>query len=85
LARIEGGVPGTKGISLFVVPKYWPTEAGEVGEFNDVNCGGVEHKMGLRGSATSIINFGEDNKCRGYLLGNAPVDGKGAGMARCSR
>jgi alkylation response protein AidB-like acyl-CoA dehydrogenase len=82
LARIEGGVPGTKGISLFVVPKYWPTEAGEVGEFNDVNCGGIEHKLGIRGSATSIINFGEDNKCRGYLLGNAPVDGKGAGMAQ---
>ena len=82
LARIEGCVPGTKGISLFVVPKYWPTEAGEVGEFNDVNCGGIEHKLGLRGSATSIINFGEDNKCRGYLLGNAPVDGKGAGMAQ---
>jgi alkylation response protein AidB-like acyl-CoA dehydrogenase len=82
LARIEGSVPGTKGISLFVVPKYWPTEAGEVGEFNDVNCGGIEHKLGLRGSATSIINFGEDNKCRGYLLGNAPVDGKGAGMAQ---
>jgi alkylation response protein AidB-like acyl-CoA dehydrogenase len=82
LARIEGSVPGTKGISLFVVPKYWPNEAGEKGEFNDVNCGGVEHKLGLRGSATSIINFGEDNKCRGYLLGNAPVDGKGAGMAQ---
>ena len=82
LARIEGGVPGTKGISLFVVPKYWPTEAGEVGEFNDVNCGGIEHKLGIRGSATSIVNFGEDNKCRGYLLGNAPVDGKGAGMAQ---
>jgi alkylation response protein AidB-like acyl-CoA dehydrogenase len=82
LARIEGSVPGTKGISLFVVPKYWPTEAGEVGEFNDVNCGGIEHKLGLRGSATSIINFGEDNKCRGYLLGDPPVDGKGQGMAQ---
>ncbi len=82
LARIEGSAPGTKGISLFVVPKYWPNEAGDVGEFNDVNCGGVEHKLGLRGSATSIINFGEDNKCRGYLLGNPPVDGKGEGMAQ---
>ncbi len=82
LARIEGCAPGTKGISLFVVPKYWPNADGEVGEFNDVNCGGVEHKLGLRGSATSIINFGEDNKCRGYLLGNPPVDGKGEGMAQ---
>jgi len=82
LARIEGCAPGTKGISLFVVPKYWPNDDGGVGEFNDVNCGGVEHKLGLRGSATSIINFGEDNKCRGYLLGNPPVDGKGEGMAQ---
>ncbi|KAF0154110.1 MAG: acyl-CoA dehydrogenase domain-containing protein [Syntrophaceae bacterium] len=82
LARIEGSAKGTKGISLFVVPKYWHNEAGEIGEFNDVNCGGVEHKLGLRGSATSIINFGEENKCRGYLLGNAPVEGKGEGMAQ---
>ncbi len=43
LARIEGCVPGTKGISLFVVPKYWHTPEGEKGEFNDVICGGVEH------------------------------------------
>ena len=82
LARIEGCAPGTKGISLFVVPKFWHTADGEKGEFNDVNCGGVEHKMGLCGSATSIINFGEEGKCRGYLLGDAPVDGKGAGMAQ---
>jgi len=82
LARIEGCAPGTKGISLFVVPKYWHTPEGEKGEFNDVNCGGVEHKMGLCGSATSIINFGEEGKCRGYLLGDPPVDGKGAGMAQ---
>ena len=82
LARIKGCVPGTKGISLFVVPKYWHTPEGEKGEFNDVNCGGVEHKMGLCGSATSIINFGEEGKCRGYLLGDPPADGKGAGMAQ---
>ncbi|MDD5170263.1 MAG: acyl-CoA dehydrogenase [Syntrophales bacterium] len=82
LARIEGSLPGTKGISLFVVPKFWHTEDGEVGEFNDVNCGGIEHKMGIKGSATAIVNFGEEGKCRGYLLGNAPVDGKGEGMAQ---
>ncbi len=82
LARIEGCVPGTKGISLFVVPKFWHTEAGELGDFNDVNCGGIEHKMGIKGSATSIVNFGEAGKCRGYLLGDAPVDGKGQGMAQ---
>jgi alkylation response protein AidB-like acyl-CoA dehydrogenase len=82
LARVEGSVPGTKGISLFVVPKYWHNEAGDIGEFNDVNCGGIEHKMGIRGSATSIVNFGEENNCRGYLLGNPPVEGKGEGMAQ---
>ncbi len=82
LARIEGCVPGTKGISLFVVPKYWHDASGEKGEFNDVNCGGIEHKMGLRGSATAIVNYGEEGKCRGYLLGDAPVDGKGQGMAQ---
>ncbi len=82
LARIEGCVPGTKGISLFVVPKYWHDANGGMGEFNDVNCGGIEHKMGLRGSATAIVNYGEEGKCRGYLLGDAPVDGKGQGMAQ---
>jgi 3-(methylthio)propanoyl-CoA dehydrogenase len=82
LARIDGCVPGTKGISLFVVPKYWPTANGEKGDFNDVNCGGIENKMGLRGSATAIVNYGEEGKCRGFLLGEAPVDGKGNGMAQ---
>ncbi len=83
LARIEGAAPGTRGISLFVVPKYWPTADGEVGEFNDVNCAGIEHKMGLKGSATAVINFGEENNCRGFLLGNPPDEnGKAEGMAQ---
>jgi len=82
LARIEGCLPGTKGISLFVVPKFLPDTNGEKGEFNDVNCGGIEHKMGIRGSATAIVNYGEEGKCIGFLLGDVPVDGKGAGMAQ---
>lgn len=83
LARIEGAVPGTRGISLFVVPKFWPDEKGEVGESNDVVCAGIEHKMGLKGSATAVINFGEEGRCRGYLLGDAPgEDGAGQGMAQ---
>jgi alkylation response protein AidB-like acyl-CoA dehydrogenase len=82
LARIEGCLPGTKGISLFVVPKFLPDANGEKGEFNDVNCGGIEHKMGIRGSATAIVNYGEEGKCIGFLLGEPPVDGKGAGMAQ---
>ncbi|MGE5397145.1 MAG: acyl-CoA dehydrogenase [Chitinophagales bacterium] len=83
LARVEGAASGTKGISLFVVPKFWPDENGNVGEFNDVNCAGIEHKMGLRGSATAVVSFGEENKCKGYLLGDPPdQDGKGQGMAQ---
>jgi 3-(methylthio)propanoyl-CoA dehydrogenase len=82
LARIEGCLPGTKGISLFVVPKYWHDANGEKAGFNDVSCGGIEHKMGLRGSATAIVNYGEEGKCLGYLLGDVPTDGKGAGMAQ---
>jgi alkylation response protein AidB-like acyl-CoA dehydrogenase len=85
LARIDGCAPGTKGISLFVVPKYWHDEKGEKGEFNDVNCGGIEHKMGLRGSATAIVNYGEEGKCKGYLLGDPPVDGRARAWPRCSR
>lgn len=83
LARIEGAAPGTRGISLFVVPKFWPDEKGAKGEFNDVVCTGIEHKMGLKGSATAVINFGEEGRCRGYLLGDPPgEDGTGQGMAQ---
>jgi len=81
LARVEGAAPGTKGISLFVVPKIWVNEDGSLGEPNDVNCGGVEHKMGLKGSSTAILNMGESNNCRGWILGKTPgEDGKGDGM-----
>ncbi len=81
LARIEGCAPGTKGVSLFVVPKYLPDANGEVGKFNDVNCAGIEHKMGLKGSPTCVINFGEENDCLGFLLGDIPgEDGAGKGL-----
>ena len=70
LARIEGDPPGTKGISIFIVPKYRVNDDGTQGEFNDVNCGGIEHKMGIKGSATATLNFGEDGKCIGELLGD---------------
>ncbi len=83
LARIEGAKKGTRGISLFVVPKYWPDASGEAGEFNDVNCAGIEHKLGLRGSATAVVSFGEENNCRGYLLGDPPdAEGNAYGMAQ---
>lgn len=79
LARVEGAAPGLKGLSVFVVPKYWLDEKGEAGEFNDINCISIEDKMGMKGSATCLINFGEDNNCRGYILGDPP-DENGAGQ-----
>jgi len=69
LARIEGGPPGTKGISLFLVPKVWVNPDGTLGEPNDVYCTGIEHKMGIHGSSTASLSFGESGKCRGILLG----------------
>ncbi len=69
LARIEGDPAGTKGISIFMVPKYWVNKDGSKGEFNDVTCSGIEHKMGITASATCTMNFGDEGKCRGILLG----------------
>ena len=63
LARIEGDPEGTKGISIFVVPKFLINKDGSLGERNDVYCTGVEHKMGLKGNATSSLSFGENGKC----------------------
>lgn len=69
LARVEGGPPGTKGISIFIVPKIWVNDDGSLGQPNDVVCTGVEEKMGIHGSATCSIALGGKGKCRGYLLG----------------
>ncbi len=70
LARIEGDPSGTKGISIFIVPKFTVNDDGSVGKSNDVVTGGIEHKMGIKGNATATLNFGEDGKCIGELLGN---------------
>ena len=69
LARIEGSPQGTKGISLFIVPKIWVNPDGSLGEMNDVYCSGIEHKMGVAGTSTCTLNFGENGTCRGILLG----------------
>ena len=69
LARIEGDPPGTEGISIFIIPKYKVNDDGSLGEFNDVNTGNIEHKMGIKASATCTLNFGDDGKCIGELLG----------------
>ncbi|SHF30731.1 Acyl-CoA dehydrogenase [Desulfofundulus australicus DSM 11792] len=83
LARCEGAAPGTKGISLFIVPKIWVNEDGSLGEPNDITTLAIEHKMGIKGSATAMLSFGDEGKCRGILLGNPPDEnGKGEGMAQ---
>jgi alkylation response protein AidB-like acyl-CoA dehydrogenase len=75
LARIEGDAPGTKGISLFLVPKYLIDDNGSLGARNDVVCTGIEEKMGAHGSPTCSMSFGENDNCIGYLLGE-----RGRGM-----
>lgn len=69
LARIEGAPLGTKGISLFLVPKFWVNSDGSLGDFNDVVCTGVEEKMGIHGNATCSLTLGGKGQCRGFLLG----------------
>jgi alkylation response protein AidB-like acyl-CoA dehydrogenase len=69
LARIKGAPQGIKGISLFIVPKIWVKADGSLGEPNDVFCTNIERKMGLHGSATCGLGFGENGCCRGILLG----------------
>ena len=69
LARIEGAPAGTKGISLFLVPKYRVNNDGSLGEFNDVVCTGIEEKMGLHGNCTCSLTLGGKGNCIGELIG----------------
>jgi alkylation response protein AidB-like acyl-CoA dehydrogenase len=69
LARIEGDPPGTKGISIFLVPKIRVNPDGSLGKPNDVATGNIESKMGIHGNATCTLNFGENGNCIGYLMG----------------
>jgi alkylation response protein AidB-like acyl-CoA dehydrogenase len=66
LARLPDAPPGTKGISLFLVPKFMPKEDKSLGERNAVKCGSIEHKMGIRASATCVMNF---DGAIGWLVG----------------
>ena len=68
LARIEGAPPGVKGISLFIIPKFWPEKDGTL-KYNDVFCAGDFQKMGQRGYATTHLAFGDQDHCKGWLLG----------------
>lgn len=69
LARTPGAPPGTKGLSLFIVPKHKVDDQGNIVGFNDVKVGRIEHKMGIKGSPTCVLNFGEDGGCEGEILG----------------
>lgn len=81
LARTEGAMEGVAGLSLFIVPKYWVNDDGSLGQFNDVTTTGIEEKMGWHGSPTCSLSFGENDQCRGYLVGDPPdARGKGRGI-----
>jgi alkylation response protein AidB-like acyl-CoA dehydrogenase len=66
LARLPDAPPGTKGISLFIVPKFKVGRDGQLGERNAVSCGSIEHKMGIKASATCVMNF---DGAEAYLIG----------------
>ncbi len=68
LAKIPGGPEGIKGVSLFIVPKFLVNADGSLGERNGVSCGSIEHKMGIHGNSTCVLNY--DNAV-GYLIGEA--------------
>ena len=68
LAKLPDAPAGTKGISLFIVPKFMPAADGAVGARNAVSCGSIEHKMGIKASATCVMNF---DSATGYLIGEA--------------
>jgi len=69
LARLPDAPKGVKGISLFIVPKYLLSQDGQIGELNDVKCISLEHKLGIHGSPTCALSFGDDGGAIGYLVG----------------
>ncbi len=69
LARVDGAPAGTKGLTLFVVPKLLVHPDGSLGAPNDVSVGAIEHKMGINGSATCVLNFGDQGTCVGWPVG----------------
>lgn len=81
LARTEGSRDGVLGLSLFIVPKVWVNDDGSLGDFNDVTTTGLEEKMGIHGSPTVSLAYGENDSCLGYLIGDPPdASGKGHGI-----
>ncbi|MBN2568071.1 MAG: acyl-CoA dehydrogenase C-terminal domain-containing protein [Deltaproteobacteria bacterium] len=76
LARPEGGAPGSQGLGLYLVPKIWVNDDGSLGRENDVTTVSLEHKMGLKAQATTMLNFGDNDECYGIMMGSPP-DEKG--------
>lgn len=70
LARTPDAPPGTKGISLFIVPKFLVNDDGSLGEENDVKCLSIEHKLGIHASPTCVLQFGDNGGAIGYLVGD---------------
>lgn len=82
LARIAGAKAGTKGLSLFIVPRFWINDDGSTTP-NDVETTGVENKFGIRGCPTVSLAYGDNDQCRGFLVGNPPDEkGNGEGMVQ---
>lgn len=69
LARTPGAPAGTRGLSLFLVPKFRPKADGAPGEANDIRVVSIEHKMGLHASPTCVLSFGDEGECIGELIG----------------
>ncbi len=75
LARTPGAKPGTRGISMFLVPKFLLNADGTSGERNDVSCVSIEHKLGIHASPTCVLSFGDNDGAIGWLIGE-----EGSGM-----
>ena len=69
LARTPGGAAGTRGISLFLVPKFLLDADGRPAQANDVRCVSIEHKMGIHASPTCVMSYGDEGRCKGWLIG----------------
>ena len=69
LARVDGAPEGTRGISLFIVPKFLVNADGSLGARNDLRCAALEHKLGIHASPTAVMSYGDDEGAVGYLVG----------------
>lgn len=76
LARLPDAPPGLRGISLFLVPKFLVNDDGSLGARNDLICASIEHKLGIHGSPTAVMSYGEKEGAIGYLIGE---ENKGVG------